>query len=120
MTLARWSAEHATLLNWLALGIVIVSIGASFQLHDIQKMHGSIEITAILLALAITWQNGVRVGCIWGYIAIARVSSIVSTQPHGDGLFCGTPMRYIVWPLTLVEALLFPILMLIRLLFDGM
>lgn len=120
ITWAKWSAEHATLLHWLAFGIVTVSIVALFQLHDVQEMHGSIEITAILLALAIALQTDVSLACILGYIAIAWVSSIVSTHPQGAELFYGPPMRYLVWPLTLMEALLFPILVLIRLLFDGM
>lgn len=115
MTWARWSTEHATLLKVFALGIVGVSICRSFLLKDKKKMVEGIEIPAFLLAVAIALQIGL--GLDWSLsIVIVWVASIVSASQK-DGF---KPSDILIWPLTVLLALAFPILALAQLLFDGM
>lgn len=115
MTWARWSTEHATLLQALALGIVVVSICKSFLLKDKKKMVEGIEIPAFLLAVAIALQIGL--GLDWFLsIVIAWVAPIVSASQK-DGF---KPSNILIWPLTVLLALAFPTLVLFQLLFDGM
>lgn len=137
MTWARWSTEHATLLNGLALGIVVVSICKSFLLKDEKKMVEGIEIPAFLLAVAIALQIGLGLDWFLSSIVFAWIASIVSASLEGVELSnipiksmlrrilqsikpSDMPEQCLVWPLTVLLALAFPILVLAQLLFDGM
>lgn len=121
----------------LALGIVVVSICKSFSLKDEKKMLKGIEIPAFLLAVAIALQIGLGSGWFLSSIVSAWIASIVSASLEGVELSnipiksmlrrilqsikpSDMPEQCLVWPLTVLLALAFPILVLAQLLFDGM
>lgn len=129
----RWCCSHLVLLNLLGFIVIAVSVFSSFEVGRSNGWNGvftSIEAPAFLLGLLLWLQSGFAG---WFIIVIFLIAWVINAFglgivtdfrgrfrhvviPSDDRLF----YDLFVWPATMLAALLYPILVIIRLLFDGM
>lgn len=131
-SMERWCGSHTILLNALGFLVSAFSVYSSWKVGRSKgwsSVFVSIEVPAFMLSLSLWLQSGAPGWLIPGATLIAWLLSahglgiIIDWRnlrhhniPTDGGLF----YDLFTWPITLFAALIYPLLVLVRLLFDGM
>lgn len=126
----RWCNSHIDFLGVLGLIVIVVSIAAAAKVA--RSGSTSIEVPAFLFGLALwlqagvsAWMCGAAVIIAWFFTAFMLGFFVELREwfkyhriviPFDDGMI----FDFFAWPGTLFFALCYPLLTLVRLLFDGM
>lgn len=127
----RWYDSHAVLLTVLGLGVMLISITLSCMVIGRHERVFGMEIPPFCLGLLLCLQAGVDTRSMLVYLAVAwiagplAIQACLSMQIHESShrrahLYEGflSDLAF-TWPQAILITLLYPLLVLVRLLFGG-